>query len=864
MQTSTAPALERPSLRKKTRMGAAILILVTLIIAGWAYLDWSRYHAANALAARSEQIVDASQALLASLLDAETGQRGFLLTGEEQYLEPYNRASKNIPGQLTRLASLVGPDSAQSGNVDSLRRLVAQKASELAQTIDLRRTRGAQAALNEVLSDRGRSTMDQIRALILTIQNGERGAAIAVSTDAEAATMIVLVVTVAGALCLFFFVMSALDPALPGGRREVKHPWITAYGTALAVTAIALLLRVALSPMIAPLQAPFITFFPAVLMASWYAGARSGAATLLLLAGISAWFAMGPAGMSWTDRRSSGIGLLFFMLVGAGIVLLAHSQRQAIERADLEAARRRRAEEAEKHQRQQYEITLSSIGDAVVVTDTHGRITFTNDVARRILRYPDSQLAGRPFEEVFRICNEHTRAPVESPVDQVLRAGTGGLANHTILIAGDGTEVPLDDSGAPVRGPDGAITGVVLVFRDISERRAAEKQLEAQSAILRESETLFRTLANALPQLVCMAKPDGWVFWYNDRWSQYTGSSPEELQGWGWQSVHDPAMLPGILRQWHLSLATGTPFEMVFPIRGKDGQYRPFLTRVIPLRDSDGKIVRWIGTNTDVSEQLLIEQRLRKSEMRLERLNAELAQSNADLQQFAFVASHDLQEPLRVVTSFVQLLARKYPAQTDEEAALFTGQILDATARMRTLLTDLLQYAEIGYREEHRNQSADLRAVIAGVKQNLNDAIERSGAVIDCGRLPTLQADASYLIPLFQNLLSNAIKYRGPKPPHIRITTQEANGELRFAVADNGVGIDPEYHRKIFDVFQRLHGRDVPGSGLGLSICKRVVERYGGRIWVESATGAGATFYFTLPLAKVVELSSYAGETAHS
>jgi len=841
-------------LRKRARLGAGIFILLLLAIAGWAYFDWSRYRAADAEGARSQQLLDSTETLLTHLLDAETAQRGYLLTGDDRYLEPYRRANETVPGDLVKVETLVKGDSAaQTANVRQLAILAGQKMTELGQTIELRQTRGGTAALDVVLSDRGRSLMDEIRALIVTIQDGERSSAAKISASAQEATTVLLVAAVTGSLILLFYFVAALDPVLHGGSRQTKYPRFTAYGVAAAASIAALLLTAGLSSVISPLDAPFLTFLPAVLFASWYAGVRAGASTVFLLAGFSAWFLATPAGLPRADRQSFAVGVLFFMLVGSGIVFLAHSQRRALQRADLEALQRREAEDAEREQRREYETTLASLGDAVVSTDAEGRIRFVNEVARKILRYPESQLLGRPLDEVFRIFHETTREPVESPVAKVLREGcVVGLANHTVLIAGDGAEIPLDDSGAPVRGADGTITGVVLVFRDVTERRAAEKLVEQQSIGLRASENLFRTLANALPQLVWMAQDDGSVFWYNDRWYDYTGASRAEAVGWGWQSVYPSEMLPAVLEMWRRSIATGTPLEVVLPLRGSDGNFRPFLTKVIPLRDAEGKILRWVGTHTDISEQQRVEEGLRESEARLERLNAELARSNADLQQFAFVASHDLREPLRMITSYAQLLARKYPTETDDEAAVIVGNIVSGTARMRALISDLLRYVEIGYSREARDQTADLNAVVDHVKENLKDAIEESGAVIECDRLPVLQADGTYLTPLFQNLASNAIKYRNHHTPRVYIRAEHAGGELLYAVSDNGIGIDPAYHRKIFDVFQRLHGRDIPGTGLGLAICKRVVERYHGRIWVESEPGAGSTFYFTLPEAQAV------------
>ena len=857
---------EPHSVQRKSRLGVAILVVVTLAIGGWAYLNWSRYRAANTKAVHSRQIVDASERLLARVLDAETGQRGFLLTGEDRYLDPYNQATTAVPAELDRLDGLIPKGQAGAANVQRLRDAVQQKMSELARTIELRRTQGAQAALEVVLSDRGKAAMDQIRGVVLAIEDGERGSQAIASADAEAAATTVLLVTIAGSMILLFWFVSSLDPVLHYGPREARHPLLIDYGVAIAVTAVAMVLRLMLGSVIGEAKLPYLTFLPAILFTAWYAGVRAGAATLLLLSGISAYLVYGPANLARGERQSSAIELLFLILVGAGIVFLTQSQRRALERADREARQRRTAEESEREQRREFETTLASIGDAVVATDAQGRIKFVNDVARGLLRYPDTELFGRPLDQVFRVVNEHTRQPVEGPVAKVLKEGNiVGLANHTILIAGDGAEIPLDDSGAPVRDKDGKIRGVVLVFRDVTERRGAERLLEERAAALRESEHQFRTLANALPQMAWMAKADGWIFWYNDRWYEYTGASPAEMEGWGWQAVHDPGVLPDVLQRWGVSISTGTPFEMVHPLRGKDGIYRPFLTRMIPLRDSDGKIVRWLGTNTDVGEQLRVEQGLRESEAHLERLNGELARSNADLQQFAFVASHDLQEPLRMITSYAQLLARKYPTETDEEAQMLVSNIVSGTARIRNLLTDLLQYAEIGaHRQEQKDQIADLAAVIDHVKQNLKDAIEASGAVIECSPLPTVEADGTYLTPLFQNLASNAIKYHNSQAPHIRISAEQVGGELRFAVADNGIGIEPEYHRKIFDVFQRLHGRDVPGTGLGLAICKRVVERYGGRIWVESQPGMGSTFFFTLPAAKIRRANDSASDSAHS
>lgn len=268
--------------------------------------------------------------------------------------------------------------------------------------------------------------------------------------------------------------------------------------------------------------------------------------------------------------------------------------------------RRWHAEKELREQKDWLHTTLTSIGDAVIVTDADGAITLMNPVAEKLTGWTLEETQGKPLVDVFHIVNEQTRQPVENPVDKVRRLNrVVGLANHTILIRKSGEEIAIDDSGAPIFGPDGALTGIVLVFRDVTEQRKAE-------AALRASEEQFRNLANAMPQLCWMANADGWIFWYNERWYQYTATTPEQMEGWGWQSVHDPKALPAVMERWKHSIATGEPFEMVFPLRGADGAFHDFLTRVAPVKNAEGKVVRWFGTNTDITEQRETETKLRE------------------------------------------------------------------------------------------------------------------------------------------------------------------------------------------------------------------------------------------------------------
>ena len=230
-----------------------------------------------------------------------------------------------------------------------------------------------------------------------------------------------------------------------------------------------------------------------------------------------------------------------------------------------------------------------------------------------------------------------------------------------------------------------------------------------------------------------------------------------------------------------------------------------------------------------------------------EHREAQLQRANDDLQQFASVASHDLQEPLRMVTSYVQLLAKQYHGQLDEDADEVIGYAVDGAQRMRALIADLLAYARVETQGAEWTET-DGEAVLAQALRDLQLAVAESGAIVTHDSLPTVTAVPGQLRQLLENLLSNALKFRGPEPPRIHLSAQRQGTEWLFSVRDNGIGLDPTQAERIFQMFQRLHTRKAyPGTGIGLAICKKIVERHGGRIWVESAPGQGATFFFTLP-----------------
>jgi PAS domain S-box-containing protein len=366
------------------------------------------------------------------------------------------------------------------------------------------------------------------------------------------------------------------------------------------------------------------------------------------------------------------------------------------------------------------------------------------------------------------------------------------------------------------------------------ERTRIERELRA-----REEE--FRTLANTIPNLAWMAQPDGSIFWYNRRWYDYTGTTPEEMQGWGWQRVHSPDKLPAVLERWKQSITSGEPFEMVFPLRGADGTFRSFLTRVEPVKDAQGRVGRWFGTNTDIAAQ-------QETQEALERSNQELRRVNEDLNQFAYSASHDLQEPLRMVSIYSELLRRKFERKLGRQGDEYIRYTVQGALRMEELVRDLLAYTQASNVAAEPSTIIDANQALDKALTGLQASLERSDAKIIGGALPAVRMHEVHLEQLFQNLIGNAIKYRGPESPRIEVTAERRPREWLFSVKDNGIGIDQKYREQIFGIFKRLHTADAySGTGIGLAICERIVERAGGRIWVESQLGQGSTFFFTIP-----------------
>jgi PAS domain S-box-containing protein len=406
------------------------------------------------------------------------------------------------------------------------------------------------------------------------------------------------------------------------------------------------------------------------------------------------------------------------------------------------------------------------------------------------------------------------RAVITTPIARLVRATTH--VSHTGDYSIRAEKLSGDEMGLLVDRFNDMLAGIQSAFREIDKQRAR-----------------FHFMAESMPQKIFTARPDGEIDYFNPQWMEFTGLSFDQIKDWGWTQFVHPDDIDENMRVWKQALEAGEPFHFEQRFRNAAGKYRWHLSRALPMRDATGNVTMWIGSNTDIHEQKEREEALRRA--------------NEDLQQFAYSASHDLQEPIRNVTIYSEIVASRYHSVLDAEGQQFLGFLKEGGHRLSTLVRDLLAYTRASMAELN-DQPVEASEVFRNSVTALSEPIREAGAVVTADELPKVYIGDVHLQQVFQNLIGNAVKYRSDAPPRIHIAVQPIGRMWRFSVQDNGIGIDPEYKEKIFGIFKRLsHDNKYSGTGIGLAICQRVVERYGGRIWVESEPGTGSTFYFTLP-----------------
>ena len=498
---------------------------------------------------------------------------------------------------------------------------------------------------------------------------------------------------------------------------------------------------------------------------------------------------------------------------------------------------------------------------AIFMLDPKGYIVTWNEGAERIKGYRASEILGRHFSVFYdqeAIDRRHPWHELE------VATAVGRFEEEGWRLRKDGVRFWAHVTITALRDAHGALVGFGKVTRDVTARRQAEEALRA-------SEERFRLLVQGVEDYALfMLDPEGIVVSWNLGAERINGYKAAEVLGKHFSIFYTKEAIETRHPEEELRIAReeGVYEEEGIRVR-KDGSLFWSNVVITALRDAGGNLRGYSKVTRDITERKQVEEErarilrevehrvalrtaeLEESKRALEAKAEELVRSNADLQQFAYIASHDLQEPLRAVVTYLQLLERRTGEALDEESQQYVKFAVDGALWMRNLVSDLLSYAAIGSRARELTR-VELGPAVETAIANVRASIDETAAEIEIGTLPEVVGDPTEIVRLFQNLIGNAIKYRSTEPPRIRISAEEAPTEWTISVADNGIGIAPQHRERIFVVFQRLHvDRDrYPGTGIGLALCRRIVERNGGKIWVESHLGAGSTFRFTLPKRK--------------
>jgi PAS domain S-box-containing protein len=494
---------------------------------------------------------------------------------------------------------------------------------------------------------------------------------------------------------------------------------------------------------------------------------------------------------------------------------------------------------------------VESSEDAIFSKNLQGLITSWNGGAERLFGHRADDVIGKSDSLII----PPPRVQQEISVFERTRRGESVEHYETLRLAKDGRLVDVSLTLSPVRDASGIIVGASLIARDITQRKKAE-------AALRVSEALFRQLADAMPQIVWAARPDGYIDYYNRRWYDFTGFQ-ESYGDESWKPILHPEDVQRCLEVYFQCIKTEQPYEIEYRFKDrKTNGYRWFLGRALPVRDEAGNVIRWFGTCTDIDAQKSAEAALAQAkeilrghtdtlEKRVQERTARLQETIHSLDSFCYSIAHDLRAPLRALSGFSIELFTEYRDKLDETGKEYLDRIKDAASRMDRLILDLLELGRLNTLELPTEPVA-LDPIIRKALIPLESTIHSTHARIQISQpLMSVRASPVILDQIIANLLGNALKFIPPGvPPEIEIWTEQRDENVRLSVRDNGIGMKRTHLQKIFLPFVRLvNGGAYPGTGIGLAIVRKGAERMGGRVGVESEPGKGSCFWIELPLA---------------
>jgi PAS domain S-box-containing protein len=623
----------------------------------------------------------------------------------------------------------------------------------------------------------------------------------------------------------------------PPASRNLSNVLLS-YILSIVLPVMAMLLSVTFFPIIQ--QTRLLFFIIAIVLNAYHGGFGPGILSALISIVLAILFVFEP---SFILLNSDGLLLLSIFAFFATFISWREETRLQTELALRDA-------------KNQLEIIFNGVVDGITAQSADGRMAFANEAAARLNGYASvkalleaSPEANQGSYELFDdLGNIISRAQL--PENRALAEGVSSELAYRKRKIDTGEERWLSVKSAPVLDDNGKARMAITIVRDISDAKKAEAERVRLLLLIEQQRQRMQNILNNVPGTVweAIGQPSS----DNGQQNTFVSNYAPRMLGYSVQEwLETPKFWEKLVHpeDWETAAAqaaeiykNGKPGTMEFRCIAKDGQVVPVEAHTTILVDDKGQPAGACGVLMDVTER-------KQSEETLARYALDLKRSNEELQQFAYVASHDLQEPLRMVASYLQLIESRYNDKLDEDGREFIAYAVGGATRMKALINDLLTYSRV-QTQNRKFTTVDMEAVLSEVRGQLQIALEEANAQITHDPLPQVHGDQGLLVQLLQNLISNGIKYRRDESPQIHIRAERKKKTWVFAVKDNGIGIAEQYLERIFIIFQRLHSKEkYPGTGIGLAICKKVVERHGGDMWVESEVGKGTTFYFTLPVA---------------